>query len=109
MTFTKPKTVVYDHNGEEKRASERICVERIVSCNSLDSFAEMTPISRMFNVGKPEETEMWRFRHDPTYADAECTDILYDYVETDESLRDRIAKSAGHGNTINCRCNISDS
>ena len=64
----------------------------------FEKLATAVAIDRLTWVDKPgPDFDEWRYRYDPYFSDPECKHVIYNYVETDESLRDRIKKHRGVG------------
>ena len=57
----------------------------------LDDWSGFTKIHRLFWIEKPDDKfKDWQYNHKPTYADEKCTILIYNYIETNKSLRQRI-------------------
>ena len=57
----------------------------------LDDWSKFTAIYRRSWIKKPgNKFEEWQYNYEPTYADERCTILIYNYIETDKSLRQRI-------------------
>ena len=56
----------------------------------LQEIADASAICRKVWVDKPEDAEEWEYVYDPTYGISGLS--IYNYFESDESLRKRIQK-----------------
>lgn len=56
----------------------------------LEEWANCVAVTRTTWVDKPDHLEHWRYRYDPCFSDPECKHVIYNYIETEASLRERV-------------------